>query len=357
MAELNWPSDEDKYEAIGYLAAPGVIASIEATVPKGQKEQFRKEYKNKYSDEYPYEADKYGKQFRIYLNDTDGCPDFLRENLDGAYGNRLNNTEFIDELVKEYGFKFTKQPQDSNSIRKLVFNQVSSPFIEAFDKGYKGYNVFMQRIGDYMKKEEELPLPNLLQYKEQTISKRTEKSIFSGDGSVSAYTPFQILEFGWIGEEYIAYLLRIKDATLLNSIGLSEDSNYEVEWFNQGFQNASERIVFRDLQKNGSCGEFVKNWDDQSIGKGCDIVVTPTNGDSILIEVKSSRKSYPFFSMTSVEMQEMESKGNRYVLIKLNNLERLLQDESPDIIVIMNPYEELFHPKHMKEATFIIGGK
>ena len=99
MASWEWPSIEDKLEAIGYLAVPGVIGSIEATVPKGKAEQFREEYKNSYSEEYPYEADKYGRQFRIYLNDTEGCPEFLRDHLDGRFGNRINNTKFIDELV------------------------------------------------------------------------------------------------------------------------------------------------------------------------------------------------------------------------------------------------------------------
>lgn len=357
MAELNWPSEADKYEAIGYLAVPGVIASIEATVPKGQKEQFRKEYGYMCSDEYPYEADKYGRQFRIYLNDTDGCPDYLREKLDGTYGNRINNTEFIDELVKEYGFMFTKKPQDSKLIRELVFKKVSRALKKSFDKGYNGYNDFIQSIGDYIKKEEGLPLPNLLKYKEQTISKRTEKRIPSGGETVSAYSPNQILKLGWIGEEYIAYLLRIKDSTLLKAIGLSADSQYKVNWFNQGVQNATERMTLRDFQKYGSYMEYVKEWDDQSVGKGCDIVVTPENGEDIMIEVKSSRRSYPYFNMTSVEMQEMESKGNKYVLIKVNNLEMLLHGGSPDIIVITNPYEKLFKPKHIKEATFIIGGK
>lgn len=357
MAELNWPSEADKYEAIGYLAVPGVIASIEATVPKGQKEQFKKEYGYLCSDEYPYEADKYGRQFRIYLNDTDGCPDFLRNNLDGAYGNRINNTEFIDELVKEYGFMFTKKPQDSKTIREMVLKKVSPALKKAFDKGYYGYNSFIQGIGDYMKKEKVLASPNLLQYKEQTISRRTEKGAFLGNESVSAYSPNQIMNLGWTGEEYIAYLLQVKDATLLKAIGLSADSCYEVKWFNQGFQNAAERMDLRDFQKYGSYIEYVKDWDDQSVGKGCDIVVTPDNSEDIMIEVKTSRRSYPYFSMTSVEMQEMELKGNRYVLIKVNNLEMLLQGGSPDIIVIINPYEKLFHPKHMKDATFIIGGK
>ena len=44
MAEIKWPSEEDKYEAIGYLAVAGVVSSIEATVPRGQKDKFRKEY-------------------------------------------------------------------------------------------------------------------------------------------------------------------------------------------------------------------------------------------------------------------------------------------------------------------------
>ena len=61
--------------------------------------------------------------------------------------------------------------------------------------------------------------------------------------------------------------------------------------------------------------------------------------------------------MTSVEMQEMEKEGNRYVLIKLNKLENLIGGKSPEIIAIINPYEKLFKPKHIKEATFIIGGK
>ena len=33
LSKIEWPSDEDKFEAIGYLAKPGVIDMIEATVP------------------------------------------------------------------------------------------------------------------------------------------------------------------------------------------------------------------------------------------------------------------------------------------------------------------------------------
>ena len=53
----------------------------------------------------------------------------------------------------------------------------------------------------------------------------------------------------------------------------------------------------------------------------------------------------------------MERDKEKYFLVKINNFDKLLKEQSPDIIVIRNPYDKLFHPKHMKEATFIIGGK
>lgn len=357
MANWEWPSIEDKLEAIGYLAVPGVISAIEATVPKGKTEQFREEYRNMYSDEYPYEADKYGKQFRIYLNDTEGCPEFLRGHIDGTYGNRINNTQFIEELVKEYGFKFTKGVQNSESIRNLVFKKYKRPIFDSFDKGFYGYRDFVQNIEKLVKTEGDLSRPNALTYEERTISRRTERKNDGGDDKVNGFTPNQMLKLGWVGEEYISYLLHIKDETLLSELGVPLDANYEVEWFNQGFQNAEEDIVFPDIKNRGSYHEIVKKWVDKSVGKGCDIVLKIEKGDSIYIEVKTSKRSYPYFNMTSVEMQEMEKRSDRYALIKINNIERLLSGESPDIITIIDPYEKLFHPKQMKEATFVVGGK
>ena len=64
---INWPNIEEKLRAIGFLSIPGVISAIEATVPKGKTDKFCREFSGHYSPEYPYEADKYGYQFRIYL--------------------------------------------------------------------------------------------------------------------------------------------------------------------------------------------------------------------------------------------------------------------------------------------------
>ncbi len=358
MANWEWPSIADKLEAIGYLAVPGVISSIEATVPKGKTKQFREEYTNSYSEEYPYEADKYGRQFRIYLNDTEGCPDFLRNHLDGKYGNRINNTQFIDELVKEYGFKFTKAPQDANFIRNKVFSKHTASELNAFRKGFNGYREFVHHIEELVKTENSLSNPNALGYKERTISRLSErKSENSEERLVSGFTPNQMLRLGWVGEEYIAYLLKIRDETLLGELSIPKDSNYKVEWFNEGVQNASEEYLVINNWKEYPFMEIVKRWDDKSIGKGCDIVVTLDVGNVIYIEVKTSKRSYPYFNMTSVEMQEMEMQREKYVLVKINNFERLLKKESPDIIVITNPFEKLFHPKQMKEAIFIVGEK
>ena len=358
MSNWEWPSEADKVEAIGYLAVEGVVGSIEATVPIGKTEEFRKAYKGKYSEEYPYEANKFGRQFRIYLNDTEGCPDFLKEHLDGTYGNRINNTAFIDELVTEYGFKFTKEPQDSESIKQIVFKKHSGKELDAFRKGFEGYRDFVDQIEEYVDSGKSLTSPNVLEYEEKSISRRTEKNSEStSEGVSSGYTPNQTMRLGWSGENYIAYLLKSKDESILKSLDIPVDADYEVEWFNEGVQNAEINIETTGTRYNKLYIEKVKKWTDQSVGKGCDITVTLDNGDTVYIEVKTSKRAYPYFNMTSVEMQEMELRGDQYALVKVNNFEKVLKSESPDIITIINPFEKLFHPKQMKDATFVVGGK
>lgn len=361
MGNVEWPSNNDKMEAIGYLAIPGVVKLIEATVPKGKKEEFRKEYDTLYSDEFPYEAEKFGRQFRVYLNDTDGCPNFLKSLLDKRYGERINNTAFVDELVKEYGFIFTRAPQDSNRIIKTAFDKCKTDEERtSLKKGYNVYKEFVDQIEEYVNKEKNLCVPNALAYKKKNISRKTEnknerKNVF--EKVKSAYTPNQVMKLGWSGEEYITYLLKIKDKTILDELSIPLGTNFDVEWFNEGVQDAESELVNTSGISGVPYIENVKKWDDKSVGKGCDIVVTLDSGEELYIEVKTSKREYQYFNMTSIEMQEMECKKDKYFLVKINNFERLLKEKSPDIIVIKNPYKELFHPKHMKEATFIMGGE
>ena len=118
LSKIEWPSDADKFEAIGYLAKSGVIDAIEATVPADKLRKFKDEYCNKYSIEFPYvtkAGSKFGYQFRIYLSDTEGCPDFLATQLDEKYKNRKlwNQMSLVniakagifsaDRSIREYG--------------------------------------------------------------------------------------------------------------------------------------------------------------------------------------------------------------------------------------------------------------
>lgn len=228
--------------------------------------------------------------------------------------------------------------------------------MDAFDKGYYGYRDFVQAIENLVKTESDLSGPNILDYEEKAISRRTDRKT-DGGAKVSGFTPNQMLKLGWSGEEYIAYLLRIRDEKLLDALKIPRDASYEINWFNEGVQNAEDEISFLDLEKLGSFSELVKNWEDKSVGKGCDIVVTMEPESVVYIEVKTSKRLYPYFKMTSVEMQEMEKRGSQYALIKINNIERLLRGDSPDVITIIDPFEKLFHPRQMKEATFVVGGK
>lgn len=330
---------EEKLEVIGYLSVPNVIASIEATVPRNKVDVFKDEFSGKYSEEYPYTADKYGYQFRIYLNDIDGCPEYLLDELDETYHNRINDTQFIRELVNDYGFRFTKEPQQTEYIRDCVARLHGRRYLRFFDAGYNLYQAFIDDVGDIVLHERRLPLPNVMRYKKKNISRIAERRSHTRDNA-PALTSQQLSNLGWIGEAYISYLLETEDEELLYAMGIPERIGYSYQWFNEGFDEENE-----------------EPWIDKSVGHGCDIILTLDDGETFYIEIKTSKREYPYFKMTSAEMQVMEEQLDNYILLKLNNLERLLGGQSPDIIPIINPFRRLFHPRQMKDATFIIGGE
>ena len=61
--------------------------------------------------------------------------------------------------------------------------------------------------------------------------------------------------------------------------------------------------------------------------------------------------------MTSTEMQKMRDEGDDYYLIKINWLEKIIKNESPDVYVFELPYTKFIKPEKMKEATFRIEGE
>lgn len=335
LSKIEWPSDEDKFEAIGYLAKPGVVETIEATVPADKLKKFEDEYHNKYSIEFPYvtkAGSKFGYQFRIYLSDTEGCPDFLASQLDEKYKNRINDTSFIAELVNEYGFRFTKKPQDEEQIRNLVRAKAANQ-IRNFEKGFRVYSDFLYDLSGKIS-EGDLPQPSIVQPKVAAKAKgRKPKN--SGEMK-SSLTREQLFNLGWLGETYIYKMLVNKDESLLQALGINSSDSYKIEWFNEGVQIREE-------------------WEDKSVGQGCDIVVSSDDKD-LYIEVKASKRKNGLFTMTSNEMQKMRDEAGMYYLIKIDYFERILKGESPEVMVFDSPYDIFFKPEKMKEATFTVEG-
>ena len=335
MSKIEWPSDEDKFEAIGYLAKPGVIDAIEATVPADKLKKFKDEYHNKYSIEFPYvtkAGSKFGYQFRIYLSDTEGCPDFLATQLDEKYKNRINDTSFIAELINEYGFRFTKKPQNEEQIRNSVRRKGTNQ-IRSFEKGFRVYSEFLHDLSSKIN-EDDLPQPSIVQPKVAGKSKgRKPKN--SGEMK-SSFTREQLFKLGWLGETYIYKMLVIKDESLLEVLGINPTDSYKIEWFNEGVHLGEE-------------------WEDKSVGQGCDIVVS-LDDRNLYIEVKTSKRKNGLFTMTSNEMQKMRDEAGKYFLIKIDYLERMLKGEGPEVMVFESPYDTFFKPEKMKEATFKVEG-
>ena len=335
MSKIDWTTSEMMFEAIGYLACPGVVAKIEAMVPADRLEKFKYKYKGLYSDEYPYvvkAGSKYGEQLRLYLNDNDGCPPFLREHLDSKYGIRLNDTSFISHIVRVLGFRITNSPQDSNHIHETVRSIYEGKLeYAAFLKGYNKHDEFIEALKDSVSSDR-IITPKFINPPriKNSIKKRSLKDAESRN---SSYTSEQLKSIGWIGEKVIYSLLLIHNKELLESLAI-EGTEYTVTWFNEGFEKDD-------------------SWEDKSVGEGCDLVVV-TDNKSIMIEVKSSKKDGNLFVMTHNEMVAMQEKGSDYYVLKLNWLERILQDNQPEIIVYKDPIETLFKPIQIKEATFYV---
>lgn len=331
---IEWPSKRDFFEAIGFLARPGVVSAIEATVPEDGVERFRKEFAGRYSDNYPYTAQKYGSQFRIYLDNIEGCPDFLLSQLDDAYKNRINNTGFIRNLVLNFGFRFTNEQQNIVEIM-LAMSKVNKKeyiwFLSAFEGGYgkRFIDRSVERIGD----ESELPIPVIKQAVARSTKKRDNAIINGINYNENPSIPkSQLLTLGWCGEKYIYIMLLQKFQPLLEKLHI--DHGYTVEWFNKGF----------DQQKI---------WNDLSIGKGCDMIVHCSKRN-IHIEVKTSQRKTNVFVMTSNEMQMMQQFEDEYYIVKIDYFEKLLKTESPEIRIFEKPFKQFFTPKSMLCATFKI---
>lgn len=128
---------------LGYLASPDRIGRIEAQVPEDKAHIFLREFPN--SPYYPITQGetsggnvmKQGCQLRIYFNNIDNCPGILRTYLGvgtGKYVKRINKGQFVERIVKYYGFAFGDN-QSIVAIRAAVM-RVFPNNIADFERGY-----------------------------------------------------------------------------------------------------------------------------------------------------------------------------------------------------------------------------
>lgn len=337
MSKLEWQSETEKWISIGYLARHGVIGRIEATVPKGKTGEFKTKYHGHYDDNFPYEADKYGKQFRIYINDTDNCPSFLYKQLDDQYHNRINDTEFIEELVLEWGFRFSNKEQPGYYIQSTARKKGKEVY-DCFNRGFEDRGrLFLDELKVHLMSDEICYYPQIKKGNREISGANNKTKVQTNQPIVTVEMPTACsLPLGWTGEAYIYRLLQKPCEDLYNELGIANSDITDIVWFNEGYLSSELR------------------WKDQSVGNGCDLLLTGTKG-TYYIEVKSSKRSYPTFSMTSSEIKKMEKAADRYFLVKVNYMERLVYGGKPDVLIYKMPYQYFFNVDRVKEATFYLG--
>lgn len=141
--DIEFKTKEDFYEALGYLAKPGIIAYYQAEVPDDGKDalfeklfpdqEFRVISVNSGSGG---QATKQGCQFRINLSSIKNCPDSLKPHLGtaaGAWVGRINRSRFALKLVQKHGFRFGYS-QNYNDIYSKVPEQYQKSFLKGYNR-------------------------------------------------------------------------------------------------------------------------------------------------------------------------------------------------------------------------------
>lgn len=136
---IDFLTDNEFFEALGYLAKPSVIEHFEAQVPDDKIAIYRSELPGQ--DYYEISNDnltsggnrmKNGIQLRIYLGHTLNMPLSLKKHV--VKGKRINKGLFAEELLKKYGFNVGFK-QNPLRIRNIVL--IKNPrYITDFDRGF-----------------------------------------------------------------------------------------------------------------------------------------------------------------------------------------------------------------------------
>ena len=140
---INFNSDDELFEVIGYLAKPGRLAGIWAEIPNDYREA---DFKRLFPGQ-PYLPitmtttsgglpSKFSPQFRINLGDMTNCPAILKpaigKGLGKAIVGRINRSKFVVQLVHYFGFQFG-DTQNVSAIKNIV---AGYGYTKAFNRGY-----------------------------------------------------------------------------------------------------------------------------------------------------------------------------------------------------------------------------
>lgn len=336
--EIEWPSEKDKYEAIGFLARKGVIQNIEANVPTKFIERFKERFKGKYTNNQPYDVGtkKGGEQYRITLNHLYGCPIFLKSQVDGITKVRINATAFIRELVNDYGFIFSCSEQNGELIKSIVQEKGKEEY-RWFKSTYYPNSKFLEELNEKVDEKQEIILAENFKKVIKNINSKSGKTkqVKKMTGGVK-FSDEELSQLGWIGEKLFYNLIMEKNKDIFNKLELDYNAEIKVNWFNKGFDSQQD-------------------WCDKSIGKGYDMDIL-CGRKKLLLEIKSSKKKPGYFSMTGKELLMMEKKAKQYYIIKINMLENLFSKGKVEIEIYKNPCQKFFRTEKIKSVTFIIEG-
>lgn len=328
MGKISKLPDVERLAIIGYLAQEGVVDTITAEVPLRKCADFQEKYG---IAPYPIRSDKkYSEQLRVYLSDPESAPPLLKAALDPSKP-RLNDNEFIHELVDVYGFTFFGK-QNSKLIQERA-KQLGTDDYSAFISGFSSNDKFISALTTAVQGDS-LPTPvvNTVESDATASPKKRGRSKGGVIDSNASFSDQQLLLLGWAGEEYLYKYLAAGTEAAFASFSIDVRSVEDVIWYNEGYSTA-------------------ENWSDGSVGKGCDILVKTKDSDRF-IEVKSSRRHSPVFGMTSYEMQKMKELRSLYFLAKIDYLEKILSGEAPSLRVFKDPFSRFFDPARMQKAVF-----
>lgn len=140
---IDFNSDEELFEVVGYLAKPGRLAGIWAEIPSDDREiDFKRLFPGQTYMPITMNItpsgrpSKFSPQFRINLGNMTNCPAILKpaigKGLGKAIVGRINKSKFVVQLVHYFGFQFG-DTQNVSTIKKIV---AEYGYTKAFNRGY-----------------------------------------------------------------------------------------------------------------------------------------------------------------------------------------------------------------------------